>query len=201
MWYKLKRILIYPDGITEKQVRPSEVIECDFTKSDCWFVFKFRSDNTVNYGIDSNGLYTTKTGNAAMVTRGIPSSIYSKGWIKKIVLRLYSTATRNGWWISTNDWQSTTRVWTYFGDTWIENYWNGISSHQDVGNTPAWWYDFTIDLENKVASVSFWAYSLALPDATITAIKSAWSNWNLWICAMMAIWGTTAYIQKATFYF
>ena len=30
MWYKLKRILIYPDGVTEKQVRPKKLYEYSY---------------------------------------------------------------------------------------------------------------------------------------------------------------------------
>lgn len=83
MWYKLKRILIYPDGVTEKQVRPTQSSQVlfdfwDWTNSQ-WSVW-WGSQWTI-----------TKTANSIMFSIGTDYSTnylsqYPIDWTKDFLL-------------------------------------------------------------------------------------------------------------------
>ena len=184
---------------TEKELKNAyigEVIECDFTKSDCWFVFYWRTATNITYGRDSNWLYCTRPAQLWWCAWTIPSSIYSRGTIKKIEIELYSSSTKNWWGISY--WVDTmfTRRWS---DA-IDSNW-GSSNATIVWDSPAWWYTFTIDLENKIISSSDTLITQTLTDANVSTIRNYRSWWNLNIVSMIVPANTYSYIKKATFYF
>jgi hypothetical protein len=179
-----------------------KVVECDFTQSDNWFIFYGRTDNAISYGRNSNWLYLSKWWLLWWVAWKIPSSVYSQGNIRKIEFVFYSTLTGNGWWISYQTDTQFSRIWTSDVSfaTWFDNNW---WTHTNIAltTTPAWWYTFTIDLENKLLSASFTSTTFNLSDSDVSTIRSYWSNWNLniiWLLNNQS--NNTTYIQKATFY-
>ena len=186
-----------------KNIYIGEVVDCDFTTWDYWFTFYGRTTSAVNYGRDSNWLYLSITDYTAWAAWKIPSSIYSRWTIKKIEFKFYSTTAGCWWWISYQTDTQFSRVWTSWVSwaTWFDNNW-GTHSNTPV-STPAWWYTFTIDLENKLLSASFTNTTFSLSNNDVSTIRNYWSNWNINILWVLRDNNSTVtwYIQRATFYF
>ena len=178
-------------------------IECDFTKSDCWFTFYGRTTSGITYGRDSNWLYLSYSSWLGWVAWSIPSSIYSKWEIKKIELWFYSTIAGNWWWISYQTDTQFSRIWNSWVSwaTWFDNNW-GTHTNLDVANTPSGWFTFTVDLENKLLSASYLSTTFSLSDSDISTIRNYWSNGNLNILGVLKnASNNKSYIQKAIFYY
>jgi hypothetical protein len=193
MWYKIKKIYQWTN-----QVRP--VIECDFTQSDCWFIYYWKT-GSCNYGRDSNWLYSITTGNTySAAAWKIPSSIYQIGNLNKIVFYLKATHSWCWWWISYQVDNKFCRTWI----NWLEK--NIVNSNiiNLSSNTPAnTAYTYTIDLINKECynSIEPWTKQV-LTDSEVSTIRWYWTNWNLNITSLLfnVSW-VYSYIQKANFYY
>lgn len=172
-----------------------EVLECDFTKSDCWFVYN--SWSTTSYWRNSNWLYVTSTSDQRWVSRTVPSSIYSKWNPKKIVFTFNWGAAKNGWWLWT--WFDTKRMRHY---TWFRVLWWTQNQSWTAENSPAntdWL--FTADLENKLISSSLSSSTMSLTDNAVSAFYSDWSAGNVTVHVIAYTNNTYAYIKNITFYF
>ena len=189
MWYKVNKIYV-----GTQQVRPwIQKIECDFTTWDHWFTWYWWTSYTLSYGRESSHwLYLYARGYCAWAW-SIPQSIYSKWDIKKIELDLYSTIALEWWWTNLNTEWAWIRVWINMVQ------WDGATT---VWNTPAWWFKFTIDLENKQATLSYTNTIVQLDDTWISSYKTWWSSWTLHLTALHGANWTYwyAFIEKATFY-
>ena len=97
MWYKLKRILIYPDGVTEKQVYPA--FEMEYQK-----VEYIQSSGTQYINTLVNPTSSTKVQTKIMVT-GTSENWWPIYW----VFYNFASNTRFCWWYE-NWW-----VWFWYG--------------------------------------------------------------------------------------
>ena len=169
-----------------------EVIVCDFTKSDYWFVFYWRTSSDITYGRDSNWLYCTRSSALAGVSWRIPSSIYSKWTLLRAEIDCYSTATNNWAWLA------------YWTDTYYVRAFNtvidkNLPSYSQISCTiPAGWYKLIIDLENGKASIG--NTELSLTSSEISKLQRYWTNWTLNLSIFMTSANTTSYVRKVNFY-
>ena len=191
--------------IGTNQVRP--VIYCDFTKSDCWFTLKKTSE--WSYGRDSRWFYvyngnTSSSSTLAFTWWKIPSSIYSRGNLKKLELFVKrSGGTQSSCGITVNlDWNRFRYIWT------------GLQARRPstttavnvtVGGDTNWVeYKYTVDLENAIMSVSFSNNTLTIPSAQISSFYTDWNAGNTNLTLVGHTWQSSAItvsMSKAIFYF
>jgi hypothetical protein len=208
MWYKLKRILIYPDGVTEKQVYPAKVVECDFKQSDNWFTYLWRSRpwESVTVGRDAtHWLYATYNSTSNLqVFYSTPNTITSQWDIYKIEFYCYSTSVQNwAWFVSnaTSDYMSYPATYVRFWYNGIDIYNNSTWTWTVVVDMPSWWYVATVDLDNLQCYTSNNPTWIAtIPSAYAEVYKTLWHSGNF--CIMLAKWWQrwTVYLEKVKFY-
>ena len=166
MWYKLKRILIYPDGVTEKQVYPKG-FSYDFrnktqaqTEAAWWVV-------TTPYYTDANGWYATSGSgrlsksinltNAKKITIVAEMNIASNANALNIAVKNGSSS-GTSWWIwAFASWNTSSNKWI-----WVQ-----------ILSTWKWWDNY--------ATIS-WATTL-IYELDITNLKfyaTIDNNWNNW---------------------
>ena len=146
MWYKLKRILIYPDGVTEKQVRP-KVYE---------YSYDFRNKSST---ILTNDWWTVGA-NTTIDSNGITSSSYS-------------STTHEIWHSITNAKKLTLTCWLYNANGTNSGYWlratkSSVGTHyisNYIGGYNEW--RFVIQLD--------WAETQVLTQQTFPSWQSEWT--------------------------
>ncbi len=143
MWYKLKRIMIWPNGV-EKQVRPAwpSNLVYDFTTSDEWWTpssWTFR---------DSNWFYRTWSWSDWWIEA--PSEVF-QATPKKIIISYNKTNATTGTWIWT--------TWTYnpwyllpynyasssLKQMWVQNGWTTLIS---LWSNPTGNIDWEMDIDS-----------------------------------------------------
>jgi hypothetical protein len=126
MWYKLKRIMMRPNGV-EKQVRPSGyTLSYDFTTSSAWWDANGCPRN-------SSWFYRNSTRSDGAIFW--PSEIFNDT-PKKIIITYGKSGASSGTWI----WESTTRSNTI----WLPRNYNELSSMEFqawgvVTSVSVWW--------------------------------------------------------------
>lgn len=181
MWYKLKRILIYPDGVTEKQVYPAPYqYSYDFRDksttiltNDGWTISSTSGMSFNSDWIYLNGAYTPN------IHRDLWVSLNDAKYIKYIMNWKFiwdagmwcTLITRVGTddntqnWLANNKNSSVASVWWYI---------QGTRTFKQ--NISAWNYvqSLKFDLENKtmLLDVNWNTYTWTLTDANVTALKT-----------------------------
>ncbi len=133
MWYKLKKIYIYPDGVTEKQVYPawwqpwaytvayfpfkddqldkvgSATLSLSWTKQTLWYLFNTTSSNNPIYNLNTNTPFV---------------SFYAK----------FGSAKSSAW-------NQTVRFYKWWFTYWYYNPTSSFSKHfyYNTGSRVTWW--------------------------------------------------------------
>lgn len=158
MWYKLKRILIYPDGVTEKQVRPISRYGYDFRNksinqinTDGWTVQSW------TIAFDANWVYRSWWTANVVITKPIPNNISNA---RKIIISMWNImASASSSFFAL--WENASTSISYF--TWLT-----LDTNQNRYDIWIWWtiyynswlsagtYDtsLTLDLVNKTYVLS-----------------------------------------------
>ena len=189
MWYKLKRILIYPDGVTEKQVYPA-VLEYDFTTWTHWW-----TPDTSAWLQNSNWIYTNWL--VTNVFWSAPSEIFR--WTpKRIIINYNKTGTDNWTWIySANPmaWYYLPR-WKRYDNLQNRFDWNvNWTITQNTINNPTWLCTWELDIDtstsnwtitHKITWVSniteqSWAFKTIWNSWSLNLRTVNWDSWNPWI--------------------
>lgn len=100
MWYKLKRILIYPDGVTEKQVYPHYIF--DFQHNwDLWWTQAFTSNSWMTTWFDSWQWWYWKSTYSMWAWAAIqpPQWVYDGRWLTKVIMYYYLPNTLSSCWL------------------------------------------------------------------------------------------------------
>lgn len=180
-----------------------EIIVCDFTQWYNDFTFYRKNyeghPSYVQYGRDSNWLYTINTGNINWeVDWIIPSSITSKT-LKKAVFEAYGTTTGNGVWLLIYDMSASIDKRMRFFNA-LECKWGTQNQSWSRYSSPAGNWTFTLDLENKLMSTSVTSETLTITDNAISAFNTDWANWDVKLTNIVGNRNAYAYCKKATFY-
>jgi hypothetical protein len=196
-----KNEAIVPDDTWTALYQPGTVL-CDFTTSDCWFVFDARTTTSVSYGRDSNWLYALSNASNLMaaVWWRVPSSISTRWNLKKFEMVLCRTGGNNLWgWLVTG---ADTKVIRYWDGGLATNFSGTSTSVITTGTSANTDYTITIDIENKELYMSNSSTKLTLSDGEITAFNTSWNNGEINLCWMIyaSSW-TYTYVKNATFYF
>lgn len=177
-------------------VRPA--IKCDFTKSDCWFVFYWRTASNITYGRDSNWLYCTRPQQLWACAWKVPSSIYSQWTLNKVELDIISSSSSVEVW-----------AWICYGtDTYSIRIW-GRSMYCNIGSPTVSWelvslYE-TNTLVTDLVNGEFYCTSeptnkVTLASGNISTARSYWTNGQLnltiWVNQTNSVW----HIKEARFY-
>ena len=213
MWYKLKRILIYPDGVTEKQVYPAPIRKSIDVRwktlaqiqAEWWGLNYWKS-----YTLDSN--WISVSANNAWVAFYYPLSLSNA---HNITLK-YTWYT-NWWgswywwgaalWISNNVDFSTTMEWYLLGmyQSWNNAWWKGTNIRlwfnnvlsTSWGNNTSWDINqtFVINLDTWVCTYTITSpvtfnTSVTLTSAQLAQVKQYW-----YICFTPQEW-TANYIMR-----
>ena len=181
MWYKLKRILIYPDGVTEKQVYPAwwkpnantlayYPLSID-TKDYSWN----GRDGTNSNVTFSNGIATFNWSNA-MVT--VADASWQRPW-NNMTISLWGKANS---WTHTESWQDLFLLWKFqFYSSWLYNMFYRIIIVNSTKNALWWfssWADYSTYPLETTAPISLDTWYLYTITTEWTS-KKFYLNWTL----------------------
>lgn len=172
MWYKLKRILIYPDGVTEKQVYPKKLYEYSYNfvwktisqiVSDWWATAQWTPTITSSWYTSTSisrvrSNFTLPSLSTAKKIILATTLVVNTNWYTKAVRLFGDGRTYATWYL----------VW--YTDSSIQIWWDSYS----VSAVSAWTYETkaVIDLENWTATFSLTWRSNSIYTLTATQINN-----------------------------
>lgn len=179
MWYKLKRILIYPDGVTEKQVRPYKYeYSYDFRNKTAAQVtsagWTIGSKNSQGYNLNANWLWNLASWDTdAWATYPMPINITEANKITFTLGSYGGSTASNAWiircWLS--NWTIISWTWSAWQTRILNSAGSGSNSDVQVYNSSCW---------NIISwTTSYWSWIgfltcvIDFPNNTITYNKTS----------------------------
>lgn len=185
MWYKLKRIMMRPNGV-EKQVRPSiQPLTYDFTQSDWWWT------DTGGFSRDSNWFYRSWTYSDGFIIA--PSEIFNHT-PKKITINYNKTGASSWtWFIWVSNWSWVTNVFlppALDNLNWFQM-WKDEDHTVSLGTNPMWDVTWIMEIDSSTTNwtVTHKIASLSSVIDTYWTVKATWDvqdfrlrivNWRNW---------------------
>ena len=203
MWYKLKRILIYPDGVTEKQVYPwLKTLTFDFANDWQLNFTKYTWSLTMWYTSGSWISWYKTDYTSGQLNISPNSDFFSLTTLKRMVIDLYlpSTSQWSAWWIFLVT--ENQRFWYALNPNETTKIWFSSWSSYNIGVTKTWNVTIDNNFEWNTVSWTVWWVAFSITDNLVQSILSQYADKTLKL--HLTVWSSTpssiVYLKKITLY-
>ena len=197
MWYKLKRILIYPDGVTEKQVYPAQWKP----NANTIAYYPLTAESTVNDKSWNNKTMTNNRSVRFWTYVGVNCWYFSWGSSWWYLSRSWSLVTGNNprtfsiWGYKTSATSSDATFWGMWGTGWKTSF---ITYLENGSQFRVWWWDNTLTLTTTFPSNKWGLLIVTFNGTTQTAYLNGISIWSNNVTYNLANTITTIWMSTNT---